>query len=357
MDILSEIKELLKQTSVENEFDKYWNLSNLQYGGIKQHIERENLENEKHDSISLYRLISEGMNSFLRSYPTSPLYKAHKMKPVFLQWNKRIADKLDVKYTTEDWDNYIDKNIIIEIVKLLQTRKGIRVSELADKLGVSEKTIRSYLRLIDSQGTKSKYSKQHVSVGGYPLTVNLKSQFKKKKSELSNDIRASEKYYNTPNTVHPLVLFPNVVQTGTLIESLANQYCETNSEIALSMGIDIWFQLTDYCKQRIRLYYYSDNVKEFIRVIESDVTDDYILTYLTEQEQFEKYMNDSERLVSVAKRNRYCNITLTRDGEQTITLYNQKIRILKNYYEAFSDNESCKTVRFTEDDEYEIEIV
>jgi len=158
--------------------------------------------------------------------------------------------------------------------------------------------------LIDSQGTKSKYSKQHVSVGGYPLTVNLKSQFKKKKSELSNDIRASEKYYNTPNTVHPLVLFPNVVQTGTLIESLANQYCETNSEIALSMGIDIWFQLTDYCKQRIRLYYYSDNVKEFIRVIESDVTDDYILTYLTEQEQFEKYMNDSERLVSVAKRNR-----------------------------------------------------
>ena len=38
MDILSEIKELLKQTSVENEFDKYWNLSNLQYGGIKQHI-------------------------------------------------------------------------------------------------------------------------------------------------------------------------------------------------------------------------------------------------------------------------------------------------------------------------------
>ena len=102
MDILSVIKELLKQTSVENEFDKYWNLSNLQYGGIKQHIEREILENKKHDSISLYRLISEGMNSFLRSYPTSPLYKAHKMKPVFLQWNKRIADKLDVKYTTED---------------------------------------------------------------------------------------------------------------------------------------------------------------------------------------------------------------------------------------------------------------
>ena len=176
MDILSEIKELLKQTSVENEFDKYWNLSNLQYGGIKQHIEREILENKKHDSISLYRLISEGMNSFLRSYPTSPLYKAHKMKPVFLQWNKRIADKLDVKYSTEDWDNYIDKNIVIEIVKLLQTRKGIRVSELADKLGVSEKTIRSYLRLIDLHGAKSKYAKQHVSVGGYPLTVTLKSK-------------------------------------------------------------------------------------------------------------------------------------------------------------------------------------
>ena len=263
MDTLSVIKELLKETSVENEFDKYWNLSNLQYGGIKQHIEREILENENHDSISLYRMISEGMDSFLRSYPTSPSYKAHKMKPIFMQWNKRIAEKLDVHYSTEDWYNYVDKNIVIEIVKLLQTRKGIRVSELADKLGVSEKTIRSYLRLIDSHGTKSKYSKQHVSVGGYPLTVNLKSQFKKKKSELPNDIRAAEKYYNTPNTVHPLVLFPNVVQAGTLIESLANQYCETNSEIALSMGIDIWCQLTDNCKGRLRLSYYSAHVKEF----------------------------------------------------------------------------------------------
>lgn len=39
MDTLSVVKELLKETSVENEFDKYWNLSNLQSGGIKQHIE------------------------------------------------------------------------------------------------------------------------------------------------------------------------------------------------------------------------------------------------------------------------------------------------------------------------------
>jgi Mn-dependent DtxR family transcriptional regulator len=62
------------------------------------------------------------------------------MKPIFMQWNKRIAEKLDVHYSTEDWYNYVDKNIVIEIVKLLQTRKGIRVSELADKLGVSEKT-------------------------------------------------------------------------------------------------------------------------------------------------------------------------------------------------------------------------
>ena len=51
MDTLSVVKELLRETSVENVFDKYWNLSNLQYGGIKQHIEREILENKKHGKI------------------------------------------------------------------------------------------------------------------------------------------------------------------------------------------------------------------------------------------------------------------------------------------------------------------
>ena len=245
MDTLNDIEKLLKETSASNEFDKYWDLSNLDRGGIKQHIESEILERSNNDTITLYRLISAGMDSFLRSYPTSPSYKAHKLKPIFLQWNKRVAEKLGVQYTTEDWYDYVEKNINIEIVKLLQTKDGVRVSILADRLGVSEKTIRNNLRLLDSREANSKHTKNHISVGGFPLSVAIKSQYKKKQSDLPNDNRAVEKFYNTPNTVHPLVLYPNVMQIGTLLESLATQYCEKNSEIALSVGVDIWYQLTD----------------------------------------------------------------------------------------------------------------
>lgn len=55
MDTLNDIEKLLKETSASNEFDKYWDLSNLDRGGIKQHIESEILERSNNDTITLYR--------------------------------------------------------------------------------------------------------------------------------------------------------------------------------------------------------------------------------------------------------------------------------------------------------------
>ena len=53
-------------------------------------------------------------------------------------------------------------------------------------------------------------------------------------------------------------MLPNVTQVAVLLSSLAQN---EGSDIAIGIGADIWLQLSDYCKKRIKKNFFPNNPK------------------------------------------------------------------------------------------------
>lgn len=108
-------------------------------------------------------------------------------------------------------------------------------------------------------------------------------------------------YYRTPNTVHPLVLLENQMQIGTLLKVLANSYYADESAVCYSIGLDIWYQLSEYSRNRVKAVFAIDdqNLQDFIEELEDTVPDSDGNKFQTERNMFEEIhgsMSDQELL-------------------------------------------------------------
>ena len=155
-----------------------------------------------------------------------------------------------------------------------------------------------------------------------------------------------------PNTVNPLILFPNVMMTGKLLQSLAQ---DTESDVAQYIGADIWIQLTEYYKERIRSVYaeHDEQLTDFLDMIEYRISHGHVFGFLTEREMI--LDNLAEELLRAYKGNRLCNLTLIINDTQ-IERRNQKIVILENNYRAISVDEPDDYIDFIEENVIEIEL-
>ena len=130
-------------------------------------------------------------------------------------------------------------------------------------------------------------------------------------------------------------MLPNVTQVAVLLSSLAQN---EGSDIAIGIGADIWLQLSDYCKKRIKMNFFPNNptLIDFIDRIEYIIKRGHIVGFVKERD-----MDVFE---------------LVKDGK-TIELNNQKIQISKNHYVAISAEQPSVSIDFIEENISYIEFV
>ena len=323
---------LRKTIPKKEEFDHYWNGSGGRPVCLKTHIP---------PSIAGYRDTLAGFEDYIMSYAASPAYKERVIRPFIVEWIKRIAEYFEEQVTeSEDFfPHFIRTDKTVELLKLLQAREGISKSKLQEELGVGYKTVQNDLRALSPSLGKVD---QELKIGGHVIRVDIKEK------RLSDN----SKEYHSPNTVNPLILFPNVMMTGKLLQSLAQ---DTESDVAQYIGADIWIQLTEYYKERIRSVYaeHDEKLTDFLDMIEYRISHGHVFGFLTEREMI--LDNLAEELLRAYKGNRLCNLTLIINDTQ-IERRNQKIVILENNYRAISVDESDDYIDFIEENVIEIEL-
>lgn len=304
------------------EFERYWNGVHKNSICLKKYLP---------ETMESYKDVIDGIADFYSAYPTAPIYKEKVIRPFLEDWIDNIADYFNERYYDDkhELDHYVETDKCIEMLKLLQKREGIGKNDLHKELGVSEKTIQKDLRAISPSLGKADYE---LKIGGNPVHAAIKER------RLSDN----RKLFYTPNTVHPLVLLPNVMQVGTMLKALAS---DEDSEVAQYVAADIWLQLSDYCKSRIRDIYCKKypEMKLLISMVENRIRKGYLFSYSTEREM--EALSIEEELLRAYKANRLLDLELEVNGE-IIELQNQKISFLKNEYTAESTDGSGKTVEF-----------
>ena len=323
---------LRKTIPKKEEFNRYWNGSGDRPVCLKTRIS---------PTIAGYRDALAGFEDYIMSYAASPAYKERVVRPFIIEWIKRIADYFGEQVTeSEDFfPHFIRTDKTVELLKLLQAREGISKSKLQEELGVGYKTVQNDLRALSPSLGKVD---QELKIGGHVIRVDIKEK------RLSDN----SKEYHSPNTVNPLILFPNVMMTGKLLQSLAQ---DTESDVAQYIGADIWIQLTEYYKERIRSVYaeHDEQLTDFLDMIEYRISHGHVFGFLTEREMI--LDNLAEELLRAYKGNRLCNLTLIINDTQ-IERRNQKIVILENNYRAISVDESDDYKDFIEENVIEIEL-
>lgn len=328
--IINETRIVLKETIPDkNMFEQYWNGNSEHSVCIQKLVPQQ---------IKSYKDIVDAFADYLHSYPASPVYKERSIRNFLEKWLKNIAKYFDEVFPEENdyLPEFLYEDKTVKLVKLLHDRDGITKEELHEKLGVSEKTIQTNLRLLSPslrKNGKKTDNESALKIGGYVVNANIHEERKKD----------NRKYYYMPNTVHPIVLLPNLMQVGVLLKSLSQN---KDSDVSIYTGADIWCQLSDYCKEKIRncFAFNDENLSYFIDMIEYRIKHGYIPNFITERDM--DIYSISEKLIMAVKAGRICTLSVEKDN-LTITRKNQKIVILKNIYRAFSVEDSSDYIDFT----------
>lgn len=81
------------------------------------------------------------------------------------------------------------------------------------------------------------------------------------------------------------------MQAGTLIQALARNYTEHDNDTSYILGLDIWSQLTEYARAKIRDYFaYGDPVvRAYIRELDGSCPDMETAAFQTERDMIENH--------------------------------------------------------------------
>ena len=273
----------------------------------------------------IYSFIEEAMEEYLSQYPAPYSFKK-RVKTKFGCWLKDIKTKYSLLCCEDpEWVNPSAHDVGISMLKAMHSREGVTKEELVNELNCDHpRTVQKYLRRISEdlfEGESTKYIEdQHVPfyIGDQPIRSKIK--IIKKKSD-------RKRYYYTPNTIHPIILQENLMQVGALLTALFHNYNDYESSISSLIAIDVWSQLSDYAKRRIKLHYALNNkdFEDFIEMLEQECPDDHACNFRTERDLFmENEMLPVEQLEFLSKgENRTCRIMFKDNCEKIYT--NQRV--------------------------------
>ena len=264
-----------------------------------------------------------GMNDYIRGYRAIPAFK-QKMWDLFNEWMLHIADV----YTIENAKNLIDEimekpveeDSYVTIIKKLH--EGCSKKDIATSLCVSDKTVQNSLHLLDpnldSEAKDNDSRKTHKKrntprFGGQILQVDITTE---DRTVVDPDnpykTKSKERIFKTKETLHPVALQLNVTQAGILLKGLQLANNMDVSDNSFEMAINVWTQLSAYCRKRLKEYYHPEDEDfhsfiEFIEEVEQDM--DKGKMFQTEIEMFEDE-SIPNKLNLAFKGSRLCNVKL-----------------------------------------------
>ena len=265
--------------------------------------------------------IGRSLSKYADAYPSSAAFKL-KMRETFIKWMEKISDVYRITgqaipeslYRSEG-----ERDMLISMIKALHKRNGVTKKELRDILGIHPRSIMKNLSRLDpdmSESNPESENHQPYTLGGQTVRVKVQSRKKDNKREWT---------YRTENTLHPIVLLENIMQAGTLLKGMEKLYYDEENEVSTGIAIDIWSQLSDYGKERIKRYYFAED-PGFLKILE----DDHAVTFHTEREIMRnERMSLEERIVFYLKApSRKCKwivLDLEEEGLGTVEIENASL--------------------------------
>lgn len=307
-----------------------------------------------------YSLLIEAASDYILAYSTAYAAK-RRLYDRMCAWCKHMGQQ----YNIADYETYVKElpqqvatDIAVELLKDLHDPNGISKTDLSGRYNTSEKTIQVCLHKL-----KEPHCADPLRIGGQAVHINIENKKKHLDEDLnlsSIDRRERKNFYYTPNTLSPLVFQANVMQVETMLKSLQLNY-DYGNEIPLDIAVDIWGQLSDYVRDRIREVFGQRDPKlmDFLDVVEcATASDGY--RFMTESEMMSEMIqsgrtNFSELLTIADKGSLVCNISLLKETHQTRK--NQRIFLdhdRQEYYAVPANDLSAERLYFTEDEVNEI---
>lgn len=230
-----------------------------------------------------FSVISGAMDEYINGYPASFSFR-QRTKRNFKKWLERIISAYNltgIRVSDELKSDETDTGIAM--LKLLHARDGVTYEDFRKELGITDRAIhKNLVKLSPSLYTRETPLPEQYSplrLGGQPLLADI---------ELvdETEISLKEKRFRTLNSIHPLVLQENIVQLATLLKALCYQYYDRSDEVGVLIAIDIWSQMSEYARMKIKNYYAFDNpdLTDFIVMLEDECPDDHASKYRTEKE-------------------------------------------------------------------------
>ena len=276
----------------------------------------------------------------------------------FACWLNAVAERTNriAEYETlqEDYESPVVEDPVIQVVQRLQG-EGATKDEIAKMIHATPKTAKNIIRRLDPQVEgKNSVRLNPVRIDGQEINVRIKTKKKmtfllEEKTENEDKFKQPVKVFYTTNSLHPVFLQQNLTQVIFLLDSLAKNWEENGSDIVYGIAVDIWMQLSQYAKDKIR-----DNHQDMIELcnlvqqIEDDYMEDNLFSkFLTEKEMLKDSENIDDLLFECEKIG--CKVDLVLldedDGEKEIRqvtlgkIVDNKTGECKFYYEKNGEKE------------------
>lgn len=271
--------------------------------------------NSPHDVVDT---IIEIFNCYVVSLPSPVRYK-QRVSDMLRDWAKKIADKLgvsDYDVAGEMMEQYVP-DLTVELIKSLHfnpedSNKGVTKQELRNKYGVSIRTIESYFSRLSGKDRK-----KPLAIAGQTVTTQVNA---------IESAGMASKFY-TEDTISPIFLPANITQLKTLLKGLYHESRVNEDPFAKPLAIDIWSQLSEYAKERIKKYYGRPDEKfnEFLTLVDSNCHDIFVF-YRKESDyadDMKESKNRTDQLGYIEKAGYSCSIYF--HDETVDTLQNVRI--------------------------------
>lgn len=248
-------------TYMENKNPYKVTVKHMQNGrcSMQDYIEKNTIEIcdskvTKDEGSLIYRIISKSLEEYLRHYEASFPFK-QRTREVFYKWLRDIENEYGIcdsnDWSDEFWEDFKSKDVAIRLVKELHDRNGVTKKTLSDKLGITQRAVLNALNKLEAEGGNENGEPYYL--GDQPVHVRVGEVNVTEDDVINNHIRANAKKFYTPNTLHPIILQENMLQVYVLLKCLLYTVDDEEGKTLLySVAQDIWFQLSEYAKEKIR---------------------------------------------------------------------------------------------------------
>ncbi len=327
-----DIEEISYHSSDSHEYGSVYSLCDMLRQQIEESLTRTDEEiTDAADLQICFCAIGRTLSKYADAYPSSAAFKL-KMRETFIQWMEKSIDVYRISgepipeslYRSEG-----ERDMLISMIKALHKRKGVTKKELRDILGIHPRSIMKNLSRLDPEMSETGIENEKrmpFTLGGQTVRVKIQSHKKENKREWT---------YRTVNTLHPIVLLENIMQAGTLLKGMEKLYYDEENEVSTGIAIDIWSQLSDYGKERIKRYYFAED-PGFLEILEDETPDDHAVTFHTEREIMKnERMSPEERIVFYLKApSRKCKwivLDLEEEGLGTVEIENASLDMTEDH--------------------------